>query len=143
MFQKIAKHRANDASNDVHRPPLLWSWHVAYGLRQRHLHSLVVPDRELILPAGWSQIVREGHDQFHRNLGWFRDPNLVWGPREAYRTTPLTETQWLQSRLLSVFWLAVDPTQLQANAAVSISFICPYDSYDPQLTLLSVSGDSS
>ena len=24
MFQKIAKHRANDASNDVHRPPL-WS----------------------------------------------------------------------------------------------------------------------
>ena len=22
MFQKIAKHRANDASNDVHRPPL-------------------------------------------------------------------------------------------------------------------------
>ena len=23
MFQKIAKHRANDASNDVHRPPLL------------------------------------------------------------------------------------------------------------------------
>ena len=23
MFHKIAKHRANDASNDVHRPPLL------------------------------------------------------------------------------------------------------------------------
>ena len=23
MFQKIAKHRANDASNDVHRPPLV------------------------------------------------------------------------------------------------------------------------
>ena len=23
MFQKIAKHRANDASNDVHRPPLI------------------------------------------------------------------------------------------------------------------------
>ena len=23
MFKKIAKHRANDASNDVHRPPLL------------------------------------------------------------------------------------------------------------------------
>ena len=23
MFQKIAKHRANDASNDVHGPPLL------------------------------------------------------------------------------------------------------------------------
>ena len=22
MFQKIAKHRANDATNDVHRPPL-------------------------------------------------------------------------------------------------------------------------
>ena len=22
MFQNIAKHRANDASNDVHRPPL-------------------------------------------------------------------------------------------------------------------------
>ena len=22
MFQKIAKHRANDASHDVHRPPL-------------------------------------------------------------------------------------------------------------------------
>ena len=22
MFQKIAKHRANDAFNDVHRPPL-------------------------------------------------------------------------------------------------------------------------
>ena len=22
MFQKITKHRANDASNDVHRPPL-------------------------------------------------------------------------------------------------------------------------
>ena len=22
MFQKIAKHRANDASNDVYRPPL-------------------------------------------------------------------------------------------------------------------------
>ena len=22
MFQKIAEHRANDASNDVHRPPL-------------------------------------------------------------------------------------------------------------------------
>ena len=29
MFQKIAKHRANDASNDVHRPPLhsrRWQW---------------------------------------------------------------------------------------------------------------------
>ena len=25
MFQKIAKHRANDASNDVHRPPLIVS----------------------------------------------------------------------------------------------------------------------
>ena len=25
MFQKIAKHRANDASNDVHRPPLIQS----------------------------------------------------------------------------------------------------------------------
>ena len=25
MFQKIAKHRANDASNDVHRPPLMMS----------------------------------------------------------------------------------------------------------------------
>ena len=25
MFQKIAKHRANDASNDVHRPPLAGS----------------------------------------------------------------------------------------------------------------------
>ena len=24
MFQKIAKHRANDASNDVHRPPLVF-----------------------------------------------------------------------------------------------------------------------
>ena len=23
MFQKIAKHRANDASNDVHRPPIV------------------------------------------------------------------------------------------------------------------------
>ena len=38
MFQKIAKHRANDASNDVHRPPLdaaavaserPWHWPVA------------------------------------------------------------------------------------------------------------------
>ena len=32
MFQKIAKHRANDASNDVHRPPpvggdtIWWYW---------------------------------------------------------------------------------------------------------------------
>ena len=49
----------------------LWSWHVAYGLRQRHLHSLVVPDGELTLPAGWSQIVREGPDQVHRNLGCY------------------------------------------------------------------------
>jgi len=30
MFQKIAKHRANDASNDVHRPPLLVSLHDIY-----------------------------------------------------------------------------------------------------------------
>ena len=49
----------------------LWSWHVAYGLRQRHLHSLVVPDGELTLPAGWSQIVREGPDQVHHNLGCY------------------------------------------------------------------------
>ena len=26
MFQKIAKHRANDASHDVHRTPLGWGW---------------------------------------------------------------------------------------------------------------------
>ena len=26
MFKKIAKHRANDASNDVHRPPLVLGW---------------------------------------------------------------------------------------------------------------------
>ena len=79
---------------------LLWSWHVAYGLcqRQRHLYSLVVPDGELTLPVGWSQIVREDHNQVYRNLGWFRDPNLVCEPREANRTTPLTEIQWLQSR---------------------------------------------
>ena len=105
----------------------MWSWHVAQGLHQRHLHSLVVPDGELTLPAGWSQIVREGHDQVHRNLGWFWDPNLVCGPRKADRTTPLTERQWLQSRLSSVFrnGLADDPAQLLAHAAVSISFICP------------------
>ena len=32
MFQKIAKHRANDASNDVHRPPLA-------HLGRRHLQT--------------------------------------------------------------------------------------------------------
>ena len=121
----------------------MWSWHVAYGLcqRQRHLYSLVVPDGELTLPAGWSQIVREDHNQVYRNLGWFRDPNLVCGPREAARTTPLSESQWLQSRLSSVFrnGLADDPAQLLAHTAVTISFICPYD---PYMTLLSVSGDS-
>ena len=85
--------------------------------------------------------MREGYDQVHRNLGWFRDPNLVCGPREADRTAPLSERQWLQSRLSSVFrnGLADDPAQLLAHAAVSISFICPYG---PYMTLLSVSGDS-
>ena len=121
----------------------LWTWHVAHGLRQRHLKSLVVPDGELTLPAGWTQIVREGHDWVHRNLGWFNDPNLVCGPREADRTTALTDRQWLQSRLSSVFrnGLANDPAQLLAHAAVSITFICPYSPYDPYMTLLSVSGD--
>ena len=32
MFQKIAKHRANDASNDVHRPPLSVSRRSCYFL---------------------------------------------------------------------------------------------------------------
>ena len=37
MFQKIAKHRANDASNDVHRPPLAgggWWEEKTHGGRQ-------------------------------------------------------------------------------------------------------------
>ena len=29
MFQKISKHRANDASNDVHRPPLPPSYNLS------------------------------------------------------------------------------------------------------------------
>ena len=33
MFQKIAKHRANDASNDVHRPPLPTAGHVTIGVQ--------------------------------------------------------------------------------------------------------------
>ena len=71
--------------------------------------------------------MREGHDQVHGNLGWFRDPNLVCGPCKGDWTTPLMERQWLQSRLPSVFRnsLADDPAQLLAHAAVSISFICP------------------
>ena len=38
MFQQIAKHRANDASNDVHRPPLFPS----------HTHNPVIWPRALL-----------------------------------------------------------------------------------------------
>ena len=34
MFQKIAKHRANDASNDVHRPPLAGPSDVKHELKR-------------------------------------------------------------------------------------------------------------
>ena len=48
MFQKIAKHRANDASNDVHRPPLgggcwkpvpngMWEFYCEHKPLLRHL----------------------------------------------------------------------------------------------------------
>ena len=37
MFQKIAKHRANDASNDVHRPPLDWMETVSSVLASRRI----------------------------------------------------------------------------------------------------------
>ena len=47
MFQKIAKHRANDASNDVHRPPLSpaaqnfsLSWRNTQASRRVHLRQL-------------------------------------------------------------------------------------------------------
>ena len=36
MFQKIAKHRANDASNDVHRPPLLGGLKDSLEVRVEH-----------------------------------------------------------------------------------------------------------
>ena len=39
MFQKIAKHRANDASNDVHRPPLPKSRPDVIGLASSTLQS--------------------------------------------------------------------------------------------------------
>ena len=35
MFQKIAKHRANDASNDVHRPPLSPTRQLAFVSKKR------------------------------------------------------------------------------------------------------------
>ena len=41
MFQKIAKHRANDASNDVHRPPL-------YGIEAGNL-STSAPIQQLLI----------------------------------------------------------------------------------------------
>ena len=40
MFQKIAKHRANDASNDVHRPPLHVGWIV---VTLPHVANVVKP----------------------------------------------------------------------------------------------------
>ena len=43
MFQKIAKHRANDASNDVHRPPLPFSLLIGLGLVQLFLDIRPVP----------------------------------------------------------------------------------------------------
>ena len=48
MFQKIAKHRANDASNDVHRPPL-----------------------PKVAQSGpkWPKVVQSGPDP-QRELGW-------------------------------------------------------------------------
>ena len=44
MFQKIAKHRANDASNDVHRPPLVQNINVEHYITP--LLKEVKPDPE-------------------------------------------------------------------------------------------------
>ena len=41
MFQKIAKHRANDASNDVHRPPLRQDGHYDRGAALQAVPELV------------------------------------------------------------------------------------------------------
>ena len=40
MFQKIAKHRANDASNDVHRPPL-GGWHTTRAYPRLLVHDRI------------------------------------------------------------------------------------------------------
>ena len=48
MFKKIAKHRANDASNDVHRPPLVKGAfdREPIGVEQHHSrHSVVGLDK--------------------------------------------------------------------------------------------------
>ena len=56
MFQKIAKHRANDASNDVHRPPLA---QVDQGLLT--LSDQAASPRMQIFGLEWNQEVLEEH----------------------------------------------------------------------------------
>ena len=47
MFQKIAKHRANDASNDVHRPPLVPA-HISSIDPSEKRYKIVNPERGLV-----------------------------------------------------------------------------------------------
>ena len=62
MFQKIAKHRANDASNDVHRPPLRAVEPTGSSLQlllgivigNYHLQLAIVLTNKTILITGWN-----------------------------------------------------------------------------------------
>ena len=54
MFQKIAKHRANDASNDVHRPPLLAPHAVDPGADAGDAAQVVASDLSLVRCAAMS-----------------------------------------------------------------------------------------
>ena len=76
MFQKIAKHRANDASNDVHRPPL-----VGISSASRKKLSYLSQAGSAHHPAtSWTQIVRRSCTTLSAGISSASDPTSLSPP---------------------------------------------------------------
>ena len=76
MFQKIAKHRANDASNDVHRPPLA----VCQTIGTTSTFRLPLKTYIMVQPSDW-----EGRRQVGAVLTLFWPPEVGRGRQNAFR----------------------------------------------------------
>ena len=117
MFQKISKHRANDASNDVHRPPLV-ARVVVFSL-----HSVAFGRPELI----WLSLDTQTQIQIHIVI---QRPELFWLSLDTQKTSTnkhnntetwvdltvnqLLDTQksntntYTEAQILELIWLLLD-----------------------------------
>ena len=87
MFQKIAKHRANDASNDVHRPPLSPTRQLAFVSKKR-ARQLANPTYQANSPKLETyQPKTHQHGNLKANTPKLANPTYQPSPKITYRAT--------------------------------------------------------